>query len=155
MPRAVLPEVVTPGVGPDLDGFIAAQQRLRTTMGRDAIFRIPVTPSWPAGTPLDPQTGRPYDPTVEPESGGGFTTIVKRVALVFRPIRVNVEDPLGDDERGGMRSAESMAMGIAEEDFIDVQGATQVTIQGRDFKITSMERDPGPDARYIAFAEAR
>ncbi len=140
---------------PDLVGFAAAQQRLREQMGVNATFSIPVAPVWPAGTALDPQTGRPHDPTVEPQSGGGFTTVVKRVALIFRPIRINVEDPLGDDVTSGLRHGESIGMGISTADYAAVQNATQVRVEGVDYKVTSIIPDPGPDNRYIGFAEAR
>lgn len=158
MPRVILPPLPldpTQEELPNLDGFREAQDRLRRVMGTDVIFRVPVDPVWPAGTRLDPQTQRPYDPTVQPQSGGGYTTVTKRVMVVFRPIRTNVEDPLGDDERGGLRHGESIALGIGEDDHPDVQGATRATVRGVEYKITSMIPDTSPDPRYIAFLEAR
>lgn len=156
MPHGVLPPGSTPsGVTPNMDGFAAAQKRLRQFMGTEVIFRIPVDPSWPVDTPLDPQTNRPYDPTVEPESGGGFTTVTKTIALVFRPIHVNVEDPVGSDVSGGIRGEESIAMAISDDDYPDVEFATRAHVGDIEYKITQVIRDPGPDERFIAFAEAR
>lgn len=156
MPRIVLPSTPRPGgIRPDFDGFVAAQERLRDYAGQDIRFLVPTDPVWPAGTPLDPETLRPYDPTVIPESGGGFVEVVKRVGLVYRPIHTNVEDPLGDDIRGGFRHGESIALSISETDVTDLVGAIYAVVGGRTFKITSYEDDPGPDTRYIMFAEAR
>lgn len=140
---------------PDIAGFAEAQHRLRQELGIDVTFGIPVAPVWPDGTPLDPETGRPYDPTVDPASGGGTTAVTKRVALVFRPIRVNVEDPLDGDVRSGLRRDESIALAIDTADYLDVRNATEVAVGDIDYKVTEIIEDPGPDDRYIAFGEAR
>lgn len=139
---------------PDIAGFQEAQQRLRDLMGVEVTFKIPVDPTWPAGTPLDPQTGRPYDPTVEPESGGGFDEVVKTVGLVFRPIKVNVEDPVGDEVQGGIRHGESMALSVSVPDYADIQDAAQVDLEGTEYRVMSIMVDPGLDDRYIVFGEA-
>lgn len=144
-----------PPAAPDLAGFREAQSRLRHLMGVVATFRVPVAPVWPAGTPLDPQTQRPYDPTVTPASGGGFTMVQKTVALVFRPIKVNVEDPVGGDTSGGIRHRESIAMTLDVADYPDVQNASRVNLDGTEYKVTSIINDPNLDDRYIVFAEAR
>lgn len=140
---------------PDIEGFKAAQQRLRDKMGVEVTFRIPTPPVWPADTPLDPQTGRPYDPTVEPESGGEPVNVVKTVGLVFRPIKVNVEDPVGDEVQGGIHHGESIALSVSVPDYEDIQDATQVNLQGTEYRVTSIIVDPGLDDRYIVFGEAR
>ncbi len=140
---------------PDLAGFREAQARLREEMGVDVTFRIPVAAVWPVGTPLDPQTGRPYDPTVEPQSGGSFTNVVKRVGLVFRPIKVNVEDPVGDEVQGGIRHGESLALAVSVADHPDIEDATQLNLEGTEFAVTSIIVDPGLDDRYIVFGEAK
>lgn len=51
-------------VEPDLAGFAEAQSRLRQKLGQDVAFYGPVTLTFPANTPLDPETGQPYDPTI-------------------------------------------------------------------------------------------
>ncbi len=140
---------------PNIAGFKDAQQRLRDHMGVEVTFRLPTAPVWPVNAALDPQTGRPYDPTVEPESGGGFTDIVKTVALVFRPIKVNVEDPIGDEVQGGIRHGESIALSMSVDDHADVGEAVQVSLEGTEYRIMSMIVDPGLDDRYIAFGEAK
>ncbi len=140
---------------PNIAGFKEAQQRLRDQLGVDVTFKIPTAPVWPAGTPLDPQTGRPYDPTVEPQSGGGFTSVVKKVGLVFRPIKVNVEDPVGDEVQGGIRHGESLALTISVADYAAVQNAAQVNVEGTEYRVMSIIADPGLDDRYIVFGEAK
>lgn len=155
MPRIVVPGSFGAGASADVSGFREAQERLRDKLGADVTFRTPTPSVWPAGTPLDPQTGRPYDPTVEPTSGGGFADAMIRVGLVFRPIRVNVEDPVGADVSGGTRQRESIALSVSQRDFPGIVNATRVNVGDIEYKITQVIRDPGLDLRRIIFAEAR
>lgn len=141
-------------VQPDIEGFRAAQQRLRDAMGTNVAFHTPVAPTWPPGTPLDPQTGRPHDPTVEPLSGGGVTTTTIKVSLVARPIPSGIE-PQGGDVSGGLRRSDSIALGISVADYPSVASATGVTVADIDYKLTDIIRDPGLDDRYIAYGEAK
>jgi hypothetical protein len=75
---------------PDLEGFRQAQITLREKLGRDCVFLTPEGETWPSGVPLNAETGRPLDPTIEPESGGGFASATHR-ALV-------IDNPLTDDD---------------------------------------------------------
>ena len=74
MPRVIFPDnalappASSTGPRPDLDGFAEAQGRLRQMIGVDAVFLVDGEPIWPAGTPIDPETGKPYDPFLEPET---------------------------------------------------------------------------------------
>lgn len=143
------------GALPNIEGFRAAQQFLRDELGTEVPFHTPIAPAWPPGTKLDPQTQRPFDPTIEPISGGGYTTVTVKVSMVARVIRTNVEDPLGGDVSGGLRRGESIAMGISVADYPAVQNATAATVAGIEYKLTDIIRDPGLDNRYIAFGEAK
>jgi hypothetical protein len=49
---------------PDIAGFADAQERLRVGFGELVVFLRPPELTWPDGTALDPETGRPYDPMV-------------------------------------------------------------------------------------------
>jgi hypothetical protein len=64
-------------VEPDLAGFAAAQERHRELFGEDVLFLFAATEEWPAGTPLDPESGRPYDPTVEAVASAQASAVVR------------------------------------------------------------------------------
>jgi hypothetical protein len=117
-------------IQPDIQGFITAQDRLRVVLGKDVTFFIRGTPVWPVGTQLNPETGRPFDPVIDPVSGAEETSVVKRAGVTFRPIHVNVEDPLGDKD------------------------AHKFVVNGTSYKLTDWERDD-TTFRWIAFGEAR
>lgn len=51
---------------PDLTGFAEAQAALRTKLGSPVTFLGPPTYTWPGGTPINVDTGMPFDPTVDP-----------------------------------------------------------------------------------------
>jgi hypothetical protein len=138
---------------PDIAGFRDAQRRLREALGRDAVFHVPLAVTWGADVSLDPQTGRPYDPTIVPESGGGSTDVTKRVGLVMRPITQR-DDQVAEESPIGPRRDTLIAMAVEVEDFPDVQDATNVTLAGVGYTITETLRDPGLDDRYIVYAEA-
>lgn len=144
-------------VKPDIAGFQEAQRRLRDEFGVDITFHVPEVPVYPPDTQLDPETGKPFDPTIRPTSGDGFTDVVKHCHVIFRPIHVNLEDPLGDDHlAGGFRRQTSAVLDIDVADFPDVDDASEVTFNGTRYKITDFENDGivGVD-RVLAFLEAK
>ena len=55
-------------ITPDLQGFRDAQSELRQLFGQDITFQAKAAATWPLGTPIDPETNEPYDPTIEPVS---------------------------------------------------------------------------------------
>lgn len=139
---------------PNLAGFREAQERLRQEMGVDVDFYIPNAATYPAGTQLDPETGRPHDPTIQPETGGDRETVTRHVALVSRPLPRNVEDPV-ETGWAGFRRGESAALSFSTAIYADIQAATACEVKGIEYKITEMIRDPGLDDRYIAYLEAK
>lgn len=139
---------------PDVSGFLDALDRLRADLGTEVTFRIPVAAVWPSGTQLDPETGRPYDPTIDPISGGGYQDVVKTAALASVLIRRGAEAEIGGDVTGGIRRATNVAANVAAADHPDVAGATQFVVNGNNYKIVDWERDDST-RRWIAFGEAR
>ena len=139
----------------DLTGFRDAQNRLRAGMGQDVDFKVPVTKTYASGVQLDPESGEPYDPTVVPTSGGGFTTVTVRALIVFRPIRGALDEPAEEGPRGISRG-ESMALDIAAADNAEVEDATEAEVNGVNYRITDWvpEGIQGTD-RWIVFLEAR
>lgn len=138
---------------PDIVGFRAAQRRLRELLGRDAVFHTPLPVTWGPDVALDPQTGRPYDPTVVPDSGGGMADVTKRVGLVMRPITQR-DDQVAEESPIGPRRDTLIALAVEVDDYPDIQDAATVTVGGVGYTITEMLRDPGIDERYIVYAEA-
>jgi hypothetical protein len=154
MPRGVIPNLSEIPNGPDLDGWREAQARLRTALGQNVTFKIPLPKVWDPDVQLDPETGEPYDPTVVPTSGGGFAEIEKRVSVVFRPIHPNVEDPVLDEPAGVMHR-ESVALMADPADYPDIEDAARFTLQGNEYRVTSIDADGLVETdRYVIFGEA-
>jgi hypothetical protein len=89
---------------PDLEGFRQAQVTLREKFGRDCIFLTALSVAWP-DVPLNTETGRPFDPTIEPASGGGFASATIRALVIDNPITQDdaiVRLPPGWFEEGHM-----------------------------------------------------
>lgn len=139
---------------PDIAGFREAQARLRQKMGQDVAFSIPETPQWAPGVQLDPETGRPYDPTIEPTAGGGFTTVTHRVSVIFRPIRGRLQDET-EATAMGIVSDDTAALLMDPADYPSVESAVKFDLNGTDYKITEAVPDglAGVD-RYVVFGEA-
>jgi hypothetical protein len=88
---------------PDLEGFRQAQIRLREKFGRDCIFLTPIEREWPLGVPLNTETGRPFDPTIEPSDGGGFASASMRALVIDSPPEgETTRTPAGWFEEGHM-----------------------------------------------------
>jgi hypothetical protein len=71
---------------PDTAGFADAQDRLRQELGVDAVFLIPTALVWPPGTPLDPETGKPFDPFLDPVDPAANTEVTVRCSFVHSPL---------------------------------------------------------------------
>lgn len=131
MPRATIPvELLRQvGLGPTIDGFYDAQMRLRDKLGVDVVFIIVSPPTWPFGTPLDPESGRPYDPFVEPEEGGEDLEVALRCSFVHRPLvpgamggLTSPSTPIGNVDRG------FAALLVDVEDYPQVKDARRVRV---------------------------
>jgi hypothetical protein len=109
---------------PDIAGFEDAQERLRTEFGVDAVFFIPGDPAWAPGTPVDPETGKPYDPFLEPDVPGVDQQITVRCSFVHRALAENdpAATPLGAADLG----AAALIVPLAR--YQEIKKATRVTI---------------------------
>ena len=70
---------------PNLAGFREAQERKRALLGEDITFFAEPVYTWPPNVPMDAQTGRPYDPVIEPLSSAAASAIV-RCGVFFRAV---------------------------------------------------------------------
>ncbi len=70
---------------PNLAGFREAQERKRALLGEDITFFGEPAYTWPPGIPMDTETGRPYDPVIEPLSSAAASAVV-RCGVFFRAV---------------------------------------------------------------------
>lgn len=140
---------------PDVAGFADAQRRLRSQLGVNATFLIPAAVTWDPAEPLDPETGRPYDPFAEPASGGGFDEQVARVSFVSRPLgsaRTSAgafgEGPVGKVDQ----SVAALIVDVA--DYDRVKNATDVVVNDHQWEIQQFRHDElAANKRWIVYLE--
>jgi hypothetical protein len=140
-------------VTPSLAGFAAAQRRLRALFGVDATFLIPNSSTWDASEPIDPETGRPYDPFATPASGGGFAQVVKRVSFVSRPLGStrSAKGELSETPIGHVDES-AAALIVDRDDYDAVKSATRVVVNDHEWIIQQFRHDElAGDKRWLAF----
>lgn len=150
---------------PDLEGFRGAQAKLRAEFGEDIPFFAPTGTTYPPGTPLDPESGEPYDPTILP-TASGFASASVRCNVVSRP--------LGLSRRGIDTDAQITAIGNLEEgqvvlitgyeDYhddslaIDLDDATECIVHGERYVLGMRDEDQlgdGDPARVLIWADQK
>lgn len=142
---------MSPAIGPDVAGVADAQVRLRAALGVDAVFVIPVSgETWPAGTPLDPETGRAYDPFLEPETFTAAVEVTVRCSFVHRPLAEAdpAASPIGAVDRG------SAALILTPVDYATVSEATRVRVDVETWDVQQFRSDVALGVpRWIAYLE--
>lgn len=151
MARIVFPPETLPRQdGPDLPGLAEAQDRLRDRLGVDAVFQIPAVKSWPAGTPLDPETQRPFDPFLEPENPTADAEVTVRCSFVHRPL--TNADPAATAIGAGDRGDAALIVPLA--DYPAVRAATRVRVGEDVWDIQQFRYDVALTIpRWIAYLE--
>lgn len=136
---------------PDLAGFVSAQDGLRERFGEEVVFEVSLPETWPAGAALDPETGRPYDPTVQPVSSGMASAAV--TAIVMDESGLAAEGQERTTAIGDM-SEWDLVLDVHPDDYPAASGATRVTVRGDRFAVARWRPDGvrGID-RYLAFLE--
>lgn len=123
-------------VAPDLAGFRDAQQRKRQHFAEDVAFLGEVTMEFPDGTNIDPETGRPYDPVVEP-TGSAQQTAVVPCEVAFNPTR---GDPAEPTELGWVEHTDVLL--ICDVGYASAtSGAKDVEVRGERYKVVAMKPD--------------
>lgn len=140
---------------PDLAGFAAAQRRLTALFGVDATFLTPAAATWDPAEPIDPETGRPYDPFAEPASGGGFDEDVARVSFVTRPLGSTRSSTGEFGESAIGKVDESVAALILDvADYDRVKDATRVMVNDHEWEIQQFRHDElAAYKRWLVFLE--
>lgn len=144
---------------PDLDGFRDASVRFREAVGRELVYLTPTTTVWPPETPLDPETGKPYDPVIAPLASGyasaSVTTLVVGAATASKAAE-DVEAAIGRIEKG------EAALVVSNADYSQhvIKDATRVVIYDELWELLEARPDgvggPGSAAdRVIIHARFR
>lgn len=135
---------------PDVQGFAAAQDRLRAALGVDCVFVIPGAPTWPPGTPLDPETGVPYDPFLDPVAPVVDTEVTVRCSFVHKPL-ANIDPaatPIGAGDVG------DAALIVPLASYPGVRDATTVRVGEETWDIQQFRYDVSLTLpRWIAYLE--
>lgn len=138
---------------PDLDGFRDAQVRLIDATAESVVFFTPEPTVYPSGAMLDPQSGEPFDPTVEPESSGWASAAVP-CNVVTKPIQ-DLEGERTETQFGTLRENEIAAFfNLVHLPF--ASGATEAEHLGVRYTINDLKPDGlQTRERYIAFMEEK
>jgi hypothetical protein len=136
--------------GPDTAGFADAQDRLRQALGVDAVFLLPGQQTWPPDTPLDPESGRPYDPFVEPDVDTGTVEVTLRCSWVHRPF-ADLDPammPAGFADRG------DAALIVPLVRYVEVKTAKRVRVGEDTWDVQAFRYDVSLTVpRWIAYLE--
>ena len=138
------------GVTPDHTGFRDAQRKLREHFGEEITFFGPPIVTYPPDTPIDPQTGEPYDPTIEAVDNVSPEARVK-CDVVFTTAGPDVEfSAAGTTER-------THVMLIADiDDQPAISPAQEFECRGEGYRVTSQKADGiGGLQRYLVWGRKR
>lgn len=126
-------------VTPDRSGYVEAQNRLREVLGEAVILIQPAVNTYPPGTALDPETGEPYDPLIQPTSSAAASALIQgRVAergVAQVPERATNDGALGWMEDNDVAVIAASAAASAAD------GATGMVIRGERYVIRSTRFD--------------
>lgn len=139
---------------PNIAGFKDAMGRLRQQSGGPVTFRVPQTPVWPLGTQINPLTQRPYDPGIQPTSGGGYDEVTKTCGVIFKDASKLRPGSDARFEPGGEFSGMDCIVDLDFADYPAVENATHARIFRDEFKI--VEWKPGgltSQDRYLVYME--
>lgn len=133
---------------PNLDDFQAAQERLMDQQGTPIVLLWPLPTVWPAGTAVDPESGKPRDPWVQPvASGWGSAACSGAVAyrVAYRRFEERADAAARRQQQPGtiiIRDSDYQAFGSA---------ATRAIVNGEPVEIEKWVPDgPGRVMRWLA-----
>lgn len=135
---------------PDLAGFKDAQVRLTESMGSLVVFLTPEETVWPSGAVIDPESNRPLDPWVQPESSG-FASAAVKCSMVYGPIKGTGDDQTVQSPIGPIREGEAAAI-MFEDGYAQASGATRAIWKETNWTVSEFTKDETPE-RWIAFLQ--
>jgi hypothetical protein len=114
-------------VTPDITGFQTEARNLRENFGSPVTFHVPQAPTWPAGTRINPDTGKPYSPMVE-QTNAEFADVVKTALVILKqgsPLRPQADSHW---DEVGLMSGMDIILDVDSDDYADIEDATEFTI---------------------------
>lgn len=138
---------------PNFAGFQEAQARLREQFGHDITFLTEGVDTYPPGTELDPESGEPFDPSIEPTATSDVATVV-HCSVVSRPMglsRSGVDDSVKREAIGWVEEG-GVVLIVDIEDWADVRDADSFEYADETYSIRQTEHDYlGEAERYLIF----
>lgn len=135
-------------IEPDMQGFKDAQNVLIQQTGEDVTFIAFAPKVYDPAVQLDPESGEPFDPTLQPTSGGEEIAVTLRVVPIEGRTRANDETEVGPS---GIRDTWEPVFIVQLADTADLAGAEYVDHNGERYHITDVKND---DDRTLVFTEA-
>jgi hypothetical protein len=105
---------------PDLAGYKDALLRKRAALGSTVTFRFPAALTWPVGTVLNPDSGKPYDPLLQPEKEEAADPVEMSLSVGFRP---TFQEDTDETEIGDIKMNVALTW-VTLEEWADVEDAT-------------------------------
>jgi hypothetical protein len=146
-------------VKPDVEGFVAAQERKRQVLGQEVTFFIPTATTWPAG--VKDEEGVPLDPTTQPLSSG-VASASAVVSLVNRPVAGGARgiQPHSEETAAGLAERTSVIAIISKTayDALGLAAAAEAEVFESLYAVRDKLPDqmgPGPPQRMLIFLEKR
>src|SRR3954452_1698152 len=115
-----------------------AQVRLRKYPGESIPFYTPTGVEWPADAEIDPQTGRPFDPLIDPIASG-FASASAVAGLAYRPV-TGLNDQTAETAIGNIELGQIVAI-LDIDDAKAVADATEFDAKGDHYKVTQSKDD--------------
>lgn len=139
---------------PNIDGFRDAQRRLREKFGRTVTFFTPgakqYDPSLPP-TVFDPETGEPFDPTIEP-TASGYASAAIVASRVFKPLTATRGESSADAL--GQQSRLNQQVIVDIDDQAAVRDAEFYELDGERWSIDDVVTDGiGAEQRVIVYSK--
>lgn len=121
-------------IAPDLSGYFAATRRLRQDFGSEVTFHVPQPPQWPAGTRINPDTGRPYSAMVQP-TNAEFADVTRTALIILKqgsPLRPQADTHW---DQVGLMSGMDIIMDVDSIDYPAVEAATEFTVNALRYSV--------------------
>lgn len=142
------------GIVADLDGFAGAQRKLRANFGEPITFLGPPVTTWPPDTLLDPETGVPYDPVLEPTTTTNEQSVVC-CNVAFKANRAGASAESESTALGWLETGDMMLIAdIQDRPLID--GKASFIARGEHWDIHATVADGiGGIQRYLVYGRKR
>lgn len=137
---------------PDIEGMKEAQELLRKNFGQLVCFFFEEEETYPVGTPINPDTKRPYDVQIKPEDTDSKDPVGINCNVAFRPVSGMTEDTL-ETAVGNIKQNEVVVI-MSTEEWATVEGAVAFTVKGDRYKLKKSTADGiGSEYRQLVWGE--